>query len=127
MNQKFLVIDPEKDLAALKGVASLPRLRLLNVLSRHPGININDLAQAAGLPQSSVSTHLQILQKAGLVRIEVQKARKGNQKICFTVYDELIVSFQPQAQELSSNLIEVSMPLGLYTKNSVTAPCGICS
>lgn len=127
MNQKFLVIDPEKDLAALKGVASLPRLKLLNVLSRHPGININDLAQAAGLPQSSVSTHLQILQKAGLVRIEVQRARKGNQKICFTVYDELIVSFQPRAQELSSNLIEVSMPLGLYTNNSVTAPCGICS
>ncbi len=127
MNQKFLVIDPEKDLAAIKGVSSLPRIKLLKELSRRPGININDLARAAGLPQSSVSTHLQVLEKAGLVRTEVQKARKGNQKICFAVYDELIVTFQPKTQELASDLIEVSMPLGLYTNNAVTAPCGICS
>lgn len=127
MNQKFLVIDPEKDLAAIKGVSSLPRIKLLKELSKRPGLNINDLAQAANLPQSSVSTHLQVLEKAGLVRIEVQKARKGNQKICFAIYDELIVTFQPKTQELASDLIEVSMPLGLYTNNAVTAPCGICS
>jgi len=61
MNQKFLVIDPEKDLAALKGVASLPRLKLLKELSKRPGININDLAQAANLPQGVVTlTGLQL-------------------------------------------------------------------
>ena len=127
MSQNFLVIDPEKDLAAIKGVSSLPRIKLLKELSKNPGINVNDLAQLSGLPQSSVSTHLQVLEKAGLVRTEVQRARKGNQKICFAVYDELIVSFHPITQALSTSLIEVSMPLGLYTNNAVTGPCGICS
>lgn len=127
MTQKFLVIDPEKDLAAIKGVSSLPRIKLLKELSKRPGMNVNDLAQAANLPQSSVSAHLQVLEKAGLIRTETQKARKGNQKICFAVYDELIVTFHPDMQALSSDVIEVSMPLGLYTNSAVTAPCGICS
>ncbi len=127
MNRNFLVIDPEKDLAAIKGVSSLARIRLLKELAKRPGININDLAQASGFPQSSVSTHLQVLEKAGLVRTELQKARKGNQKICFAIYDELIVSFHSNERALSANVIEVSMPLGLYTNNAVTGPCGICS
>ncbi|MGI2033305.1 ArsR/SmtB family transcription factor [Rhizobium panacihumi] len=127
MNRNFLVIDPEKDLAAIKGVSSLARIKLLKELAKRPGININDLAQISGFPQSSVSTHLQVLEKAGLVRTELQKARKGNQKICFAVYDELIVSFHSNERALSANVIEVSMPLGLYTNNAVTGPCGICS
>jgi predicted transcriptional regulator len=127
MSSNFLVIDPEKDLAAIKGISSLARVKLLKELSRRPGINVNDLAAVSDLPQSSVSAHLQVLEKAGLVRTEMQKARKGNQKICFAVYDELIVTFHPTTQALSADVIEVSMPLGLYTNNNVTGPCGICS
>jgi predicted transcriptional regulator len=127
MTPNFLVIDPEKDLAALKGVSSLPRIRLLKELSKRPGLNVNELAQVSGLPQSSVSAHLQVLERAGLIRTEVLKARKGNQKICFAVYDELIVTFQQTSKAISADVIEVSMPLGLYTANSVTGPCGICS
>ncbi|MDX3925766.1 MAG: winged helix-turn-helix transcriptional regulator [Shinella sp.] len=127
MSRNFLVIDPEKDLAALKGVSSIPRLKLLKELAKQPGININALAAVTGLPQSSVSTHLQVLEKAGLVRTEVLKARKGNQKVCFAVYDELVVTFHPAPEKISNNQIEVSMPLGLYTQSAVTGPCGICS
>ncbi|TDX83760.1 putative transcriptional regulator [Neorhizobium sp. R1-B] len=127
MSSNFLVIDPEKDLAAIKGISSLARVKLLKELSKRPGINVNDLAQVSDLPQSSVSAHLQVLEKAGLIRTEMQKARKGNQKICFAVYDELVVTFHPTTQSLSSDVIEVSMPLGLYTNNNVTGPCGICS
>lgn len=127
MDTKFLVIDPEKDLVAIKAVSSLPRIKLLKELSKQSGMNVNDLARISGLPQSSVSAHLQVLEKAGLIRTEMQKARKGNQKICFAVYDELVVTFNPTRPALSADLIEVSMPLGLYTNNAVTGPCGICS
>ncbi|MDQ0995424.1 putative transcriptional regulator [Phyllobacterium ifriqiyense] len=127
MNSNFLVIDPEKDLVAIKALSSLPRIKLLKELSKQTGMNVNELARFSGLPQSSVSAHLQVLEKAGLVRTEMQKARKGNQKICFAVYDELVVTFISARPALSSDLIEVSMPLGLYTNNAVTGPCGICS
>lgn len=127
MSSKFLVIDPRKDLAALKGIFSLHRIQLLQLIANRPGINVNELTEAAVLPQSSVSAHLKVLEKAGLVRTEARRAKKGNQKVCFAVYDELIVTLQPAPEAVTDNIIEVSMPLGLYTNNGVTAPCGICS
>lgn len=39
----------------------------------------------------------------------------------------MIVTLQPAPEAIRDNVIEVSMPLGLYTSNAVTAPCGICS
>lgn len=127
MSSKFLVIDPRKDLAALKGIFSIHRIQLLQAISDRPGINVNDLAETAKLPQSSVSSHLKVLENAGLVKTESRRAKRGNQKVCYAVYDELIVTLHPTPEAITDDFIEVSMPLGLYTNNAVTAPCGICS
>jgi predicted transcriptional regulator len=127
MSQKFLVIDLEKDVEVLKGLASLTRIKLLQELARQPGLNVNELAEICGLPQSSASAQLQSLEKAGLVRTEMRKARKGSQKVCYAVYDELVLAFNPPPAKIMSSHIEVAMPLGLYTDCAVAGPCGICS
>lgn len=127
MNPNFLIIDPERDRDALKGISSLPRVSILKLLHRHGGMNVNDIANRLGLPQSSVSSNVQLLEDAGLLRTEAHKARKGSQKICYAVYDELIVTFRDPEAQIDPNMIEVSMPLGLYTNSAVTGPCGICS
>lgn len=127
MTQRFRVIDPEKDVEMMRGLASLTRIRLLHELAKQPGMNVNELADIAALPQSSVSAHLQSLEKAGLVRTEMRKARKGSQKVCYAIYDELVLAFNPAPAKITPNHIEVSMPLGLYTGCTVAGPCGICS
>ena len=127
MNPNFRVIDPDKDHVALKGIASPSRVSILRLLHRHGGMNVNDIARRLGLPQSSVSSNVQVLEEAGLLRTESQKAKKGSQKICHAIYDELIVSFRDSEALIDPNQIEVSMPLGLYTNSAVTGPCGICS
>ena len=65
----------------LKALAHTERLRLLALLGevdRFPdnlvdplevGVCVNDLARAAGLPQSTASRHLAILAKGGLVEV----------------------------------------------------------
>ncbi len=90
-------------------------------------LNVNDIAAKLELPQSTVSSNIQILEETGLIRTETQKARKGNQKICHSTFDEVLVMFKEDIKPLQSNEIEVSMPLGLYTSCDVSAPCGLCS
>ena len=62
-----------------------------------------------------------------MIRTETQRARKGNQKICHTSFDQVLVMFEEDTNALSANAIEVAMPLGLYTSCEVSAPCGLCS
>ena len=96
-------------------------------MHRRPGVNVNDIAEALNLPQSTVSSNLQILESAGLIRTETQKGRKGNQKLCFSAFDEVLVMFRDDVSGVDANAIEVAMPIGLYTSCEVSAPCGLCS
>lgn len=127
MARNFLVVDPEDGQHMLKGLASRIRVRILKLLHEHGAMNINEIAARLDLPQSTVSSNATILEEAELIRTETQKARKGNQKICHSTFDEVLVAFKEDIQPLASNAIEVAMPIGLYTSFEVTAPCGLCS
>lgn len=127
MSRNFLIVDPEEGLEVLKAFASAARVRVLKLLHTTGPMNVNEIAQALDLPQSSVSANIQILEDAGLIRTETQRARKGNQKICHSLFDEVLVMFKDDPKTANGNQIEVAMPLGLYTSCEVSAPCGLCS
>ncbi len=127
MKKNFLVVDPEKQLDVLRGLASKVRIRILRSLQSNGGLNVNEIAQKLGLPQSTISSNVQILEDAGLIKTESQKAKKGSQKVCYAAYDEILVTFDDDMSGKTSTDIEVSMPLGLYTGFDVSAPCGLCS
>lgn len=126
MSRNFLVVDPEHDTAVLRGLASPVRVSILKLLHMQGAMNGNDIAEKLNLPQSTVSTNIQVLEEAGLIRTETQKARKGSQKICHSLFDEILVTFK-DTMPIRSNTIEVAMPIGLYTSCEVSAPCGLCS
>ena len=125
MKGRIMVIDPEKNLTAIKGLASDIRIRILNEL-RKGEKNINELAAILDLPQSTVATNVITLEKANLISYEIIKAKKGNQKICKNLYDEFVINFQEPEQELGEQ-IRVEMPVGLFIEYDVSAPCGMCT
>jgi predicted transcriptional regulator len=125
-NPKILVIDPREDQAIILGLSSEVRLSILRLLHTK-AVNINEIAEALSLPQSTVATNVSALEKAGLVQSEIVKAKKGNQKICRAIYEELVIRFDEEEKLVRDNLIEVEMPIGLFTSYEVSAPCGLCS
>lgn len=127
MSRNFLVVDPEESHEVLHAFASAARVKVLKLLHGKGPMNVNDIAAALKLPQSTISSNVQILEDAGLIRTETQRARKGNQKICHTAFDQLLVMFKEETPAVNANVIEVAMPLGLYTSCEVSAPCGLCS
>jgi len=127
VTRNFLVVDPEEGIEVLRGLVSPIRARILKLLHVEGAMNVNDIARSLSLPQSTVSTNIQVLQDAGLIRVETRKAKKGNQKICHSLFDEVLVMFKEDIRPLKANAIEVAMPIGLYTSCEVSAPCGLCS
>ena len=53
MSRNFLVIDPEQRPDVLRALASPQRVRILRLLHNRPGLNVNDIAEALALPQST--------------------------------------------------------------------------
>lgn len=127
MSRNFLIVDPEEGIETLKAFASPVRIKILKLLHVEGPMNVNAIAQALDMPQSSISANVQMLEDAGLIRTETQRAKKGNQKVCHTLFDEVMVMFKKDPRTANANVIEVAMPLGLYTSCEVSAPCGLCS
>ncbi len=121
---RIFIINPCEDIEILKALASEPRVEMLALLSKRK-LNVNEIAENLDLPQSTVATHISILEKAGLITAETVKARKGSQKLCSVAFDEMIVRFPEEKK--TDGIIEVEMPIGLFTSYQVTAPCGLCS
>ncbi|HBG65645.1 MAG TPA: ArsR family transcriptional regulator [Treponema sp.] len=120
-----LVINPLEDMGKLKALASEPRIQMLSLL-RERTLNINEIADELKLPQSTVATHISILENAGLLITESVRAKKGNQKLCRPSFREVLVQF-PEKQSTEKNFIDIEMPIGIFTDCHVTAPCGLCS
>lgn len=124
---QILVIEPRQGLDILKGLASEIRVEILLLVQKRSR-NINEIAQALGMAQSTIATNVMVLEKAGLIRTESIKGKKGMQKICHPVYREMVVKLKgEEPQQSRDDIVEVEMPIGLYTRYNVTAPCGLCS
>jgi predicted transcriptional regulator len=127
MTGKVLVIDPVERQDLIKALASDVRVGILKLLRSDGPKNVNQIAGDLTLPQSTVSINLKVLEDAGLIVTESQRARKGSQKLCHSAFQEILISFSEPVADRLANAIEVSMPLGLYTQFEVTGPCGMCS
>lgn len=127
MTSQIIVVDPLERLELIKSLASEVRIRILDLLNSKGPKNVNQVAEELGLPQSTISANIQVLVDVGLIQTRSQKARKGSQKICYPVISELLIAFKDRTAAQELDVIEVAMPLGLYTRCEVSAPCGLCS
>ena len=125
--RSFLHVNPERDFGVIRGLSSPLRIRILKALRRFGPMNINQIAAALDLPQSTIATNIQVLEEAELILTQVGKATKGQQKICSARFDEIVVRLDGEPPKRKDNVIEVEMPLGLYTSYNVSVPCGMCS
>lgn len=126
MSKRFLLITPDTGADVLKSLGAPARLSILTLLHETGPLNVNEIAHRLKLPQSSTSTHVNALEKVGLIVTESQKARKGSQKVCRAAHDEIVLSFA-SSRQVDNDIIEVAMPVGLYSGYDIIAPCGLCS
>jgi len=126
-DRSFVMVLGDENAEAIRSLASPLRLDILRLLRERGPMNVNDIGHALGLPQSTVATNVQMLERGALLRTETVKARKGQQKICSAPFDEIVIRLAPPPVERHENVVEVAMPIGLYTGCGVSAPCGLCS
>jgi predicted transcriptional regulator len=126
MESRLLLIEAENSLEIFNALSSETRLLIIKLLNNKK-MSVNDIADNLKLPQSTVSTNISILEKSGLIKVESSAGKRGSQKICFVPYDEIVIQLPGMKKSTDENVIEVSMPIGLYTDFEVSPPCGICS
>jgi ArsR family transcriptional regulator len=102
-------METEDALSALAALAHPTRLATFRLLVRHEpdGLSTGELVEASGLTQSTFSTHLAVLVRAGLVSSE----KRGRQQIQRAGIDTLRALMTFLAKDCCQGRAELCEPL----------------
>ena len=106
-----------------KALGSDTRLGILRFLSTHTS-TVLEIAEALELPPSTATLHINILEKAGLIKTDLRPATRGLQKVCARVFDRIVIQL-PSDYEPEDTTVEVSMPIGAFVNVNVAPTCGL--
>lgn len=126
MNIRTLIVNTETAFSTIQALGSETRWKIIALLNSKK-LSVNQIAQELELPQSTVSTNISILEKNGLISVELVSGKRGSQKLCSAAYDEIVLEMPSIRKQTQDNIIEIIMPIGLYTDFSVYPPCGLCT
>lgn len=119
-----LDLDDKEQLALLaKALSADVRIEILRLLCRYD-LNINEIAERSGLPQSSAAAHVKVLEEAGLIKTNLQPAVRGSMKVCSKNLDSLGIELVTQMEEEAE---VINMPIGNFVDYYVEPTCGIVS
>lgn len=123
---RILNAEGEQALAVIQALNSETRLSMLSLLSHSP-MNVSELTAAIGLPHSTVNFNLKLLEAAGLLEVQYVPGTRGRQKLISKRYEEIHICLPGAAVSAQANVVEVSMPVGNYRRNTVLPTCGLAT
>lgn len=109
----------------LKALSHETRISILRYLGDRV-VPVNQIAQDLGLPASTATMHIVVLEKSGLLHSEMRPASRGLQKVCARTYDELVIDL-PRGERHTRGAVEHSMPIGGYSEFKVEPTCGLAA
>lgn len=124
MELRAYIANQDKILTVAKALSSPLRIRMIQLLFNNK-MNIQQIAEELGILKSTCTINIQALEQVGLVNSEIVPAVRGNQKICYTSYEEVILPLRAERKVEDNNIMIIDMPIGLYTDFSIHPPCGL--
>lgn len=117
-------LDEEDNLNNLAtALNSSTRRRILRLIAQN-SYSVIGIAELLNLSVSNVTFHLKLLKEAGLVRIQPNSNKKGNEKIVSQGIAAATLVFHSDANYTTQESVE-TIPIGSYTACDVKAPCGL--
>ncbi len=122
-----LQIDEEERMEKVIYALNAEARRKIMSLLRGSSYSVVELSRRLKLPISTVSFHLNILSKAGLVSVAVKKNTRGNAKIVSRKVDHIMLDFLSEESSVEKCHFAQEIPLGSFCDAHVEAVCGMAN
>lgn len=121
--QELIRYPASRLLDVAKALSSDIRLRILEALGERP-MSVSQLAEALGAAQPTISINVQALEQAELVSC---RQGSGREKICTASCRSVLLELPLRSGDALRRVEEIRMPIGLYSRCDIQAPCGMAS
>ena len=122
-NLDLTIREPEELAKVARALGSEVRLRIMQLLGDQ-SMSVVELAEAMGVPLSTVSNNIVVLEEAGLIRTERKNGLRGTMKLCSRKRDQIYIDLVAAEQRKIESFFQY-MPIGNYTDCHIVPTCGM--
>lgn len=116
----------EDGIPVFKALGSDVRIRIIKLLVENKELSMNEIAKALGITNGALTSHIRMLEDAGLIVVLSERSVHGNRKMC-RLKDEQIL-FDITGERNPGELIyDTEIPIGHYSDYEVYPTCGIAT
>lgn len=109
-----------------KALSNPLRIKILKLLS-NKSLSISEISADLGVPFTTIATNVDILEKANLLFCSYKSGKRGLLKICSVKFEKVHISLLKENNFATSQVQEISVPIGSYSSFSVSPTCGMAS
>lgn len=114
-------------LPVFEALASEVRLNIIRLLAERGPMHNKEMAAALGLSGAIMTMHVGKLEKAGLIRSQMERKGGSTYKYCTLAVEHLSVEFPRVSQTEARSVYEHAIPVGHYTDIEAWPTCGLAA
>jgi predicted transcriptional regulator len=106
-----------------KALSSEIRVKIISLLTKHRELNMNELSEKLGIPGSTLTVQIKLLEECGILDVRGVDGSRGMQKLCSLKESRLLIEmFESPARH---KRLHCEIPVGAYSEFTVIPPCGL--
>jgi predicted transcriptional regulator len=108
-----------------RALSSEIRVKIISLLAEYRELNMNELSERLGIPGSTLTAQIKLLDECGILDVRGADGNRGMQKLCSLKESRLLIEMFESATR--HKRLHCEFPVGSYSEFTVTAPCGLAS
>jgi predicted transcriptional regulator len=121
---ELTIEEPDRLIKVAHALSTEIRVNILKLLNNQSE-NIVEIAEKLNLPVSTVASNVKVMEDAGIIMTEIQRASRGTMKVCARTFDDIHMNLNVHVGYINPNCYQIEMPVGFYTDCEIHPTCGL--
>lgn len=113
--------------AVFKALGSDVRIEIIKLLIENKQLSMHEIAEAVGITNGALTSHVRLLEEAGLIVILSEKNGHGNKKLCRIQDNQILFDIETEETSRTALVYDTEVKIGLYSDYDIYPTCGIAT
>lgn len=111
----------------LKALGSEVRVNIIKLLVENKQMSMHEIADALNITNGALTSHIRLLEEAGVIVILPEKNGHGNKKLCRLKDNQILLDFEDMERREEEQIYDTEVKVGHYSNYVVYPTCGLAT
>lgn len=111
----------------LKALGSEVRINIIKLLVENKQMSMHEIADALNITNGALTSHIRLLEEAGVIVILPEKNGHGNKKLCRLKDNQILLDFEDMERREEEQIYDTEVKVGHYSNYVVYPTCGLAT